>query len=125
MRNVFVPDAALDHAIGASPEPTPSVVRARIFRVNREVDPAGLAQKRAGNTKDKFALAQGDLESICSLPLAPVPAFPFAKERGNPIAPYFRAEKQVALKGQENRRAFGMLSKGKDRGADIAMRAED
>src|SRR5205807_9510008 len=56
MRNVFIADTIRDAPIGATPEPTPAIIRGWIFRVNHAIDPSGATEEAARNAKDDFAI---------------------------------------------------------------------
>src|SRR5206468_8631361 len=89
MGNILVAHAIGDGAIGASPKPTPAVIRVRIFRVDDEVDPGWLSHERARDVKNKFTVFPACCESFGLFSLAPAPALPLAEEPGHPICSYF------------------------------------
>ena len=110
--------------VRASPKPAPTVVGSGIFRVDDEVYVRQFAQRRARKPKDKFIILPRDLKSLGFLPFAPSPPLPAPEKTGDLLRPGFNREEQVAFKGQEDRRSFAMLGKGKNRRADFLMRAE-
>src|SRR5436190_6631287 len=120
MRNVFVADSRIDGSIRATPEPTPAVVRIRIFREDHKVNRVGFTEARAGNAKDKLALLFSHAEIVRLLATAPLPAFPFAEEAGDLSGSYLSRQEKVALERQENGRSFAVLRKGENRRADLA-----
>src|SRR5437763_4949951 len=83
MRNVFVPDAAIDRPIGASPEPAPAMVCVRIFGVEGEIDSLNVAQDCARDTKNKDIVVLRSRESLGRFAFAPPPAFPLARKTKN------------------------------------------
>ena len=111
-------------AIGASPKPTPAVVRVRIFRVDDEVDCSGSTQERAREAKSKLAVRPGCFESVRLLALAPAAALPPAEEAGDLPGPDFNRKEKIALEWQEDGRSFGVLGEGENRRANFPMGAE-
>jgi len=96
----------------------------RIFSVGGNIDLFFFAKERGGNAKGEFSVLLRYVERLRLLPLAPAPALPFADERTNFLAAYFRRQKQITLERQEDRRSFSVLRERKHRRADLAMSAE-
>src|SRR3954468_4432799 len=100
MRNVFVADARIDGSIRATPEPSPAVVRVRIFREDHKVDRVGFTEQRMRNAKHKRSVLFGHAEIVRRFANAPLPAFPFAEEAGDLSASYLSRQEKVALEWQ-------------------------
>ena len=64
VRDKFIADPRIDCAIGATPEPTPAVVRVRIFRVDDEVNGASIARDGTRNAKVNFAIEFDYVEGL-------------------------------------------------------------
>src|SRR5438067_4324244 len=97
MRNVFVADTTRDAPIGATPEPTPAIIRVWIFRVNHAIDLSGATEEAAWKAQDDFAILDGCLKVARLRSLAPSPPLPLADEAADLPASYFRRQKQVAF----------------------------
>src|SRR5437588_5633418 len=124
MRNIFVPGAAFDRPIGASPEPAPAIIGRGIFRVDDKVDAGSLAEGCARQPKKNFIWLLVGFESVRAFAFTPAPVSPLPKEAGYFGAVPLRAEKEICLEGQKDRRSFRMLAKGQNRRAKLAMRAQ-
>ena len=121
MGNVFIADTTRDAPIGATPEPTPAIIRGWIFRVNHAIDPSGATEEAARNAKDDFAILDVCLKVVGLRSLAPSPPLPLADEAVDPPGSYFRRQKQIAFERKEHGRAFGMLDEGQNGGAHLPM----
>src|SRR5205085_8496409 len=99
MRNIFVPGAAIDRPVGASPEPAPAMVCVRIFRVEGEIDSLNVAQNCARDTKKKDIVVLRSGESLGRFAFAPPPAFPLARKTKNVLSLCLNGEEQVAFEG--------------------------
>ena len=102
MRNVLVANTTCDTAIGASPKPTPAIIRVWIFRVDCEINFCGRAREQARDAKNKFAVLAGYIESLRLFPLAPSPTVPSAEEADDLSGSYFHRKEQVALEWKEH-----------------------
>src|SRR5438874_11369868 len=102
MRNVFVSNATRDAPIGATPEPTPAIIRVWIFRVNYAIDLSGTPEKAARNAEDDFAILDVRLKARALRSLAPSPPLPLADAAAGSPGSYFRRQKHIAIERQEN-----------------------
>src|SRR3954463_2170216 len=123
MRDIFIAAAAIDTWIGTTPEPSPAIVRNRIFGIHDKVDRA-VANERTWKTEVNGAASLNDIKLAGVFAIAPAPRLPPAQGRSYFAVSQFGRQKQVRLKRQEHGRSFRVSAEGKDGCADLPMSAE-
>src|SRR4051794_10632237 len=123
MRDIFIAAAAIDTWIGTTPEPSPAIVRNRIFGIHDKVDRA-VANESMWKIEVNRAGILNDIKLAGVFAIAPAPRLPSPQARSYCAVSQFGRQKQVRLKRQEHGRSFRVLAERKDGCADLPMSAE-